>query len=92
MIILNDNYYITNDTHNIVLRFHEMREKIQKDGTIKQYEVTDDSYHSCLKSALQSFLKRSVNDAESIIDILKRIKEVEEKIDAFFVANKESLA
>ena len=81
MITLNENWLITNDSHNIVLRFHEMREKVQKDGTTKQYEAVEDTYHGSMKAALQAYLKRSVNNAEDIVDVLKKIAEVEAKID-----------
>ena len=81
MITLTEKYYITNDSHNVVLRFSEMREKVQKDGTVKQYEAVEDTYHGSIKNALHAFLKNSVNDSENIVDILKKIKEVEEKIN-----------
>lgn len=85
---LSENYRIVYDSRNVILQFHEMREKTAeikkrvggKDGP---YEVVEETYYPNLKQALQAFLHKSTKGSESIEECIQRIEEAEKKIEEF---------
>lgn len=78
---LSDKYRIDFDENNVMLRFFETREKTKKDGAKEPYEYVETTFHGTVKNALNAFLQKSIRGSESVVEVLKRIEEVEEKID-----------
>lgn len=81
---LNKNYRIVYDTDNTILQFFEQREiKVDKIGTGKFKEHTENFYYPNLKTALNGFLNKctwDIETAKEVIDELKRIKLIINKI------------
>ena len=88
---LNEKYRIVYDSENVILQFHEMREKqvLVKEpgmktgkyqGTGEFKEHTDDYYFPSLETALKGFLVKATWGLEKAEDILKRLEEVQETI------------
>lgn len=78
---LNETYRITKDENNVILQFHENRERNKKDGTVEVYEFVDNWYYPSVKMALKSFLNKSVDQAGSVKEVLDKIEEAERRID-----------
>lgn len=78
---LSENYRLVFDENNVTLQFFEQRERNKQDGTKDTFEYTDNLYYPNVKSALKAFLQKSLNGSESVEQCLKRINEVEAKID-----------
>lgn len=76
------------DENNVILQFFEQRERTKKDGTKEPYEYQDNYYYGSVKQALKSYLNKSLKYAENIQEILRRIDEVEQKIDALQIINR----
>lgn len=77
-MILNKNYRIVFDDNNTVLQFFELREKTSKEtGEKTEFEYTENYYYPNIKTALKSFLNKSLDGSSSVEEILKRIGEVE---------------
>lgn len=75
---LSENYRVVYDPNNVILQFFETR--FRKDGKTP-YEYQEDTYYPNVKTALMSFLQKSIKGSKSIEDCLNRIKEAEEKIE-----------
>lgn len=78
---LSENYRLVFDENNVTLQFFEQRERNKQDGTKDTFEYTDNLYYPNVKAALKSFLQKCLNGSESVEQCLKRINEVEAKID-----------
>lgn len=78
---LSENYRLVFDENNVTLQFFEQRERNKQDGTKEPFEYTDNLYYPNVKTALKAFLQKSLNGSESVEQCLKRINEVEVKID-----------
>lgn len=78
---ISENWRIESDEYNVVLLFHEMREKTKKDGSKEMYEYQEKTYHKTIKGALSAYLHKQLVNSESIQDCLDRINEVEKKIE-----------
>lgn len=78
---LSENYRLVFDENNVTLQFFEQRESKKKDGSKVMIEHTDNLYYPSVKSALKSFLNKSLKDCKDVQECLKRIQEVEAKID-----------
>jgi len=87
MILLEEKWRLVMDDTNVVLQFFENRERKKTEalgGGIEIYEFTDSFYYPTVDTALIGYLKRSVKASESIKDVIKRIKEVEQQIKKLF--------
>lgn len=79
---LNKNYRIVFDDNNTVLQFFELREKTKKETEEKtEFEYTENYYYPNVKTALRSFLNKSLDGSSSITEVLKRIDDVESIIN-----------
>jgi hypothetical protein len=88
---LNENYRITHDSENVILQFHEMREKqvlVTEEGKeTKTYqgtgefkEFTENYYYPGLESALKGFLRKCTWGTEKAEEILAKLDAVHETI------------
>lgn len=82
MIKLTENWTIDTDTYNVVLECRESRIKVGKNGESKEVESVETYYYPNLKNALKAYLHKSLKSCTSIDEVLRRIDEVEAKIDA----------
>ena len=79
---LDGNYRIVYDENNVVLQFHEIREKTKKlDNSKESYEYVDNFYFPTVKHALKSYINKSLKYSNSHLDLICRIEDLELKID-----------
>jgi hypothetical protein len=79
---LNKNYRIIFDENNTVLQFFEMREKTKKETKeTTTFEYTENYYYPNIKTALKSFLNKSLDGSNNVEEVLKRVDEVESVIN-----------
>ena len=78
---LSENYRLLFDENNVTLQFFEQRESKKNDGSVVMIEYTDNLYYPSMKSALKSFLNKYLKGSKDVQECLKRIEEVEAKID-----------
>ena len=78
---LSENYRLLFDENCVTLQFFEQRERTKADESKEMYEYTDNLYYPNVKAALKAFLQKSLNGSESVEQCLKRINQVEAKID-----------
>lgn len=87
-IILDENWHLTPDGDNgIVLTFHEVREKVGKDGVKKDYLFEEKYYYTRVVQALKEYIEATQNDNETLQKILEKqeyITNLLEKIDKEF--------
>lgn len=88
---LNDKYRIVYDAENVILQFHEMREKQilvktpgQKtgsyEGTGEFKEFTENYYFPSLESALKGFVIKATWGIETAEGILSKLEELSNTI------------
>ena len=88
---LNENYRITHDSENVILQFHEMREKQvlvkgegdatgKYEGTGEFKEYTENYYYPGLESALKGFLRKCTWGTQKAEEILAKLDTVNETI------------
>lgn len=78
---LDNKYRIVYDENNVILQFHEIRVKNKKDDTKEDYEFVDSFYYPNVKSALKSYVQKSIKGSQSVLDLMCRIDDLEIKID-----------
>lgn len=79
---LSENYRVVYDSRNVILLFHEMKERNNKETGEKEfYEATKETFHNTLKDALQAFINKSLKGSKSVEECLQRIKKAEERIE-----------
>ena len=80
---LNENYSIESDGtgSNLVFKAPRVREK--NDGTKEDYIFEDRWFFLTVPQCLRKFLSLSLEDCTDVKDCLKRIDEVESKINKF---------
>ena len=78
---LSNEYTLEYDENNVVLVFSEPRTRVKKNGTTEEYIYTDKYYYPNIKSALKSYLNKSIKGAKDIQDLVDKILNVEKKID-----------
>jgi len=87
-IILDENWHLTPDGDNgIVLTFHEVREKVGKDGVKEDYLFEEKYYYTRVVQALKEYVEATQNDNETLQKILEKqeyITNLLEKIDKEF--------
>tara|TARA_R110000851_G_scaffold291462_5_gene445839 strand:- start:2146 stop:2397 length:252 start_codon:yes stop_codon:yes gene_type:complete len=76
---LDENYRILHEENNVILQFYENRIRTKKDNSNEEYEFTQNYYHPTLKSALKSYLNKSIAKP-SISEVINKIEEVEKLI------------
>lgn len=95
---LNKNYRITHDAENVILQFHEMREKQilikgtkdttgRYEGTGEFKEYSENYYFPSLETALRGFLIKSTWGLETAKEILEKIEEVNKTIKSLNTKN-----
>lgn len=83
---LDNNYTITPDAHCWVLHYREVRGVNESTG--RPRVSTDEWYLPNLKAALKKYMDISLKGADSVGELMKRLNEVEQKIDKIDVKNK----
>ena len=81
---LSNNYRIIGDAGNTILQFYEDKVKVKKDGTKIPYEFTENYYYPNLKTALISYVNKSIGDCSAVSDILLRLDKLELQIKKYF--------
>lgn len=79
---LGHQYRIVFDENNVILQFYESRERKKKDGKTEDYVYEENTYHLTLKGALTAYMNKVVKRSETAEEVLKKLCEVEAKIDA----------
>jgi len=74
---LDNNYRIVYDENNVILQFFEQRAKKQKDGSLVDFEFTENFYYPNMKTALNAFLSKSLHGSISVEAVLQEIRRVE---------------
>jgi hypothetical protein len=81
-IVLDNNYYLMPDQYRgLILVFNETRLKEKKDGTTEPFLFEDKWYYPKLSQVLNKYLMLVTNDANSILDLIERVKGIEETIN-----------
>lgn len=86
---LDENYRILYDETNVILQFHELRikgEKAKNKG--EQFEFTQDYFYPNIKSALKSYINKSLKGSNSILDLVCRIEDLENRVSNIKLNNK----
>lgn len=84
---LNKNHRLVYDQHNVILQFHETREREKKNGTRETYEFTEDKYYPNVKTALKSFVNSELKGLDTIDEVLKRVEQLETTINKLGTVN-----
>ena len=95
---LNEKYRIVHDSENVILQFHELREKQilikgEKDkvgkyeGTGEFKEFSENYYFPSLETALKGFLVKSTWGLETAQEILCKLDEVNNTIKSLINKN-----
>lgn len=77
-IKIDDNFCMKIDAYNVNL-YYESEEKINKDG--KRYKSTDTTYHPNVRQALKAYIQKSLEQENSIQELINKIDFLEDKID-----------
>lgn len=78
---LDEKFRILYDESNVILQFHEIRDRKKKDETIESYEYVDNFYYPTILHALKSYTNKSLKYSKSILDLICRIEDLEVKIN-----------
>lgn len=92
-IEIDESYSIKHDgaCWHLIHRQVKKREKSDKDGRWGKgdtYITKDKTYYPTIKMALKYYLNDSLSESESVIGILNKIDEVENKIDSLNIVLK----
>ena len=77
-IKIDDNFHLKIDEYNVSLYF-ESEEKKNKDG--KLYRSKSAYHYPSIKTALQFYIQKSLETEKTVLDILRKIDLLENKID-----------
>ena len=77
---LSKNYRIVKDENNVILQFHEYRTREKGKLKGELYEFTDDYYYPNLKTALKSYVNKTLSLCRDIEEVLLKISELEDKL------------
>lgn len=77
---LSKNYRIVKDENNVILQFHEYRTREKGKLKGELYEFTDDYYYPNLKTALKSYVNKTLSFCSDIEEVLLKISELEDKL------------
>jgi len=84
MLKINNNYSIDTAGGGCTLQFIELRERKKKDSNeTETYTFKDEWHYLDVPSCLRRFLTLSLEDCTDVKECLKRIDEVEAKINKF---------
>ena len=79
---LDKNYRIVYDETNVILQFHEIREKTKKiDNSKERYEYIDNFYYPTVKHALKGYINKCLKYSNSMLELICSIEDLELKID-----------
>ena len=87
MTLSNEYRLVYEENKVVTLQFFESRIRKKKDGNTESYEFTDNYYYPNLKTALKSFVNKSVMPSKNIEEVLDKIKSLESKIDKITIKN-----
>lgn len=76
---ISENYRVVSDENNVILQFHEFRER-KKKGTeeTEKFEFTDNYYYPTLQTALRAFVNKSIDSLDSVEEVLIKLEEIEQ--------------
>jgi len=77
---LSNKYRIMKDDNNVILQFHEYRTREKGKSKGELYEFTDNSYYPNLKTALKSYVNKTLSSCNDIEKVLLKISELENKL------------
>ncbi len=83
-MIIDENYFITFDTHNVTLNYQKVSDQLNKKG--ENVVTKRSSHHGSVRQALIAFLNSAVKDERDctdVIDLLARMDTIEDKINKF---------
>jgi len=78
---LSNNYRIIAEENNTILQFYKDKIKVKKDGTKITYEFTENYYYPNLKTALKSFVNKSIGESKEVSEVLLRLNKLELQIN-----------
>ena len=84
--MIDDNFSLKHDNvcWHLVRRFEKVRKHDDAKGRWKKgdrYVSEDTSYYPTIKMALKNYLNDSLSEAQTILEVIDKIDEVESKID-----------
>jgi hypothetical protein len=77
---LSSNYRIVKEENNTILQFYTGKVTVKKDGTKVPYEFTENYYYPNLKTALQSYVNKSIGECKEVSEVLLKLNELELQI------------
>ena len=77
---LSNNYRIISEENNTILQFYEDKVKVKKDGAKIPYEFTENYYYPNLKTALISYINKTIGECREVSDVLLRLNKLESQI------------
>jgi len=95
---LNDKYRIVYDTENVILQFHEQREKQtlikgakgqvgKYEGTGEFKEFSENYYFPSLETALKGFVTKALWGLETAEEVLSKLEEINNTIKSLNTKN-----
>lgn len=77
---LSNNYRIISEENNTILQFYEDKVKVKKDGAKIPYEFTENYYYPNLKTALISYVNKTIGECREVSDVLLKLNKLELQI------------
>lgn len=77
---LSNNYRIVKEENCTILQFYTQKITTRKDGTKEPYEFTENYYYPNLKTALQSYVNKSIGECKEVSEVLLKLSKLEQDI------------
>tara|TARA_R110000868_G_scaffold186966_2_gene429493 strand:+ start:917 stop:1183 length:267 start_codon:yes stop_codon:yes gene_type:complete len=87
-MILSNKYRIIVEENTTILQFYKNKVTVKKDGTKIPYEFTENYYYPSLKTALKSYVNKSIGECNDVSKILLRLNELELQIKEIYTNHK----
>jgi len=78
---LSNEYRIIVEENNTILQFYKDKIKVKKNGTKEPYEFTENYYYPNLKTALKSYVDKSIGESQEVSEILLKLNQLELQIN-----------
>ena len=78
---LSNNYRIIVEENNTILQYYKNRIKTKKNGDMINYIFTENYYYPNLKTALKSYVNKSIGESQEVSEILLKLNKLELQIN-----------
>tara|TARA_R110000782_G_scaffold9904_1_gene31400 strand:- start:226 stop:483 length:258 start_codon:yes stop_codon:yes gene_type:complete len=79
-MILSENYRIISEENNTVLQYFKDKIKTKKNGDQEPYVFVENYYYPNLKTALQSYVNKSISECREVSSVLLKLNKLEKEI------------